>query len=488
MRDKAAAFSNATEALLQLDVPNVLPKLREADVFVRRFILGGSHSVVTYPPLNALQELGPRDTIHPIYYGDEASLYVHISFCETMCTFCHYDVKHYRGKSHSPPGRVQAVERYLSALKVEMKDWAYELQGSETVINSIYIGGGTPLVLEKDQLIDLLQTIRAEFNVREGAEICVEASPLTITAEGGLEKLQTLKQHGVTRLSFGIQSFDDEVLKRAARGYKRETAIRACELADLVFDNWNLDLIQSLYKGTPDEVWENLQVLRQVRPPHLTWYHGRYAKRPQGDWYRDIDKQVDFEGEHDTLIGRMLLWEELAAMGYRQIDGNRFVLDERYTDPFKKVRTSVSSNLLGLGASSYSHVDMRPHPRWFTVPEGVFFRNTSGANDYVTRIESGDGAVGSALALGWNEYLAASYVVSLRTGRLDSENHEWAHPEMVAHYAELERHFVELGLLERCQICSEPAIRLTRLGQLLEDEVLSLFYSRRVQELLREAD
>lgn len=486
MRDKTAAFTNATEVLSQLGVPNILPKLREADVFVRRFILGGSHSVVTYPPLNALQQLGPRDTTHPIHYGDESSLYVHIAFCETMCTFCHYDVKNYRGKKHSPPSRVQAVERYLNALKAEMKDWGFELQGSETVINSIYIGGGTPLVLEKDQLIDLLQSIRAEFNVREGAEICVEASPLTITAEGGLDKLQALKEHGVTRLSFGVQSFDDEVLRRAARGYKRETAIRACELVGQVFDNWNLDLIQSLYKGTPDEVWENLQVLRQVRPPHLTWYHGRYANRPQGDWYRNIEKQVDFEGEQETLIGRMLLWEELADMGYYQIDGNRFVLDARYADPFKKVRTSVNSNLLGLGASSYSHVDMRPHPRCFSVPEGVFFRNISGANDYVARIESGDGAIGSALALDRNEYLAASYVVGLRTGRLDSENHEWAHPGMITHYAELEHRFVELGLLEPCQIGSEPAVRLTRLGQLLEDEVLSMFYSQGVQELLNE--
>ena len=374
--------------------------------------------MVTYPPLNALQKLEPRDTIHPIYFGDEASLYVHIAFCETMCTFCHYAVKHYRGKEHSPPSRTDAVERYLNAHKIEMKDWAFELQSSETVINSIYIGGGTPLVLEREQLIDLLQTIRSEFNVRADAEICVEASPLTITAEGGLEKLRALKQHGATRLSFGVQSFDDEVLRRAARGYKRETAILACKLAGQV-------------------------------------------------------------------------WEELADMGYHQIDGNRFVLDERYTDPFKKVRTSVNSNLLGVGASSYSHVDMRPHPRWFTVPEGVFFRNTPDINDDVARIESGDGAVGSALALGWNEYLAASYVVGLRTGRLEAENQEWASPELIAHYAELERQFLDLGLLETFDAGQvhypQRGLRLSRLGQLLEDEVLSMFYSLDVQELLSEA-
>lgn len=487
MRDETAAFSNAAEALSQLGVPGVLPKLREADVFVRRLILGGSHSVVTYPPLHALQKLDSSDSIHPIYYGEETSLYVHIAFCETMCTFCHYAVKTYRGKGHGPPSRYEQVERYLRALKIEMKDWSFELKGSDTVINSIYIGGGTPLVLEREQLIDLLNTLRAEFNVREDAEICVEASPLTITAPGGLEKLQALKAHGVTRLSFGVQSFNDEVLRRAARGYKRETAIRACELAGQVFDNWNLDLIQSLSKGNPEEVWENILALREVRPPHLTWYHGRFANRPQGDWLRNIEKRADFEDEQQTLLGRMLIWEELAAMGYRQIDGNRFVLDERYVDPFKKIRTSVSSNLLGLGASSYSHVDMRPHPRWFDVPEGVFFRNTPDINEYVSRMENGDGAVASALALSWSEYLAASYVVGLRTGRIDSQKHPYAHPEIVAHYVALEGKFLELGLLEHCMLGGEPGIRLSRLGQLLEDEVLSMFYSPFVRELLSEA-
>ncbi|MES2749433.1 MAG: radical SAM protein [Patescibacteria group bacterium] len=484
MRDKTAAISKATDALLQLGIPDVLPKLREAEVFVKRFILGGSHSVVTYPPLNALQKVKTGDAINDFSYHGESSLYVHIAFCETLCTFCHYAVKTYRGKNHSSTSRTEQVERYLQSLKVEIQEWGSQLRSSETVINSIYIGGGTPLILESNQLVAIINTIRREFHIKEDVEICMEASPLTITAPGGYEKLQILKKHGVTRISFGIQSFDDEVLKRAARGYKQDTAILACELVGQVFDNWNLDLIQSLYKGTLDEVWQNLNILRIVRPPQLTWYHGRFAKRPQGEWYKNPDKKGDFEGEYDTLVGRMLLWQELTDMGYRQVDGNRFVLDDRHAMTFNKILTSTDSNLLGVGASSYSHVSVKSNSKDSNVYEGVLFRNTPDINAYIEHMENGGKTIDSALKLDQNEYLARSYVIGMRKGKLAFQSFEGAAHESVSHYQKLEMKFLELGLLNRYQLGIESGIRLSTLGLLFEDEVLSMFYSPKITKYL----
>ncbi|MEO6536807.1 MAG: radical SAM protein [Candidatus Paceibacterota bacterium] len=488
MRDKIEAFDNAKAVLSQLGLPGSLPVLREeAGIYMQRTILGGSHSVVTYPPLNALQELGPRDHIYPIHYGDKTNLYVHIAFCETTCTFCHYVVRNYRGTNHSPASRIQGVARYLDALKMEIKDWSEELKASDTAISSIYIGGGTPLILDTSQLTDLIETITSHFNVVPDAEICIEGSPLTITAKDGLEKLQTLKQIGVTRLSFGVQSFDNDVLKASARGYSRETAFAACDIASKVFDNWNLDLIQSLFKGRPDEVWDNIVALRELRPPHITWYHGRFANTPQGKWLRNIDRADGFEGEQATLLGRMLIWEELIANGYHQVDGNRFVRDLRFIDPFKKSRTSVSSNLLGLGASAYSHVDMRSYPRCFEVPDGLFFRNSTNIDEYVARIEAGNSTVTSGLALDELEYRAASYVIGLRTGRVEPELLEFEqspNTEDVAYYQRLAEKMLGYGLLECNYGGNQPVLKLSRLGMLFEDEILSTFYSPWVLEKL----
>ncbi|MEK7639237.1 MAG: radical SAM protein [Patescibacteria group bacterium] len=484
MMGKTNAFQGAFEALSQLGIPGRLSDLHDAGISIQRTILGGSHSVVTYPPLNSLQKLEPNDDIHPIYFGESTSLYIHIAFCETKCSFCHYAVRNYRGKSSSPPSRAEMVNDYLTALAAEIDDWSVQLNGEETTINSIYIGGGTPLILETGQLISLLEHVQQKFSVLPNAEICVEGSPLTITAVDGPTKLKALKAHGVTRLSFGGQSFDDEVLRRAARGYKQDVLVQACETVSRYFDNWNLDLIQSLYKGNKDEVWHNLQMLEKLRPPHITWYHGRFASRPQGAWLNDAQKSIDFETEEETLFGRMLLWQQLTEMGYSQVDGNRFVQSEQYIDPFKKIRTSVSNNLLGLGASAYSHVDMRPYPRWFTVPEGVFFRNVTDIGEYMRRMQTGQDAVGSALALNYNEYLAAAHATSLRTGILLSEVGEFSSTNQAKHYRNLRSKLLSLGLLERFRDGSKNGIRLSTLGQLYEDEVLSSFYSPTVQELL----
>src|SRR5262249_21148944 len=139
------------------------------------------------------------------------------------------------------------VTRYLDALKQELKFWGEKLAESATVVSSIYIGGGTPLVLEQEALQGLINMIKEEYDVVPGAEVCLEGSPLTITAPGGEDKLRLLKEQGVTRLSFGVQSFDDAVLKYAARAYKRDLPIRASLIVSQIFENWNLDLIQGLY-------------------------------------------------------------------------------------------------------------------------------------------------------------------------------------------------------------------------------------------------
>jgi len=483
----SVAFSNASEALSQLGIPDILPTLHQAGVAIKRSILGGSHSVVTYPPLNALSKVEDSSALSSIIrYGAQTSLYIHIAFCETECTFCHYAVRKYRGQEKSSQKKTDDVVRYLSALEKEIESWGRKLHESGTTISSVYIGGGTPLILETEQLRSLLAKICEEFTLVSGIEICVEGSPLTILAPGGHEKLQALKLAGVTRFSFGVQSFNNEVLKRAARGYKRAQAYQACMIVNSVFENWNLDLIQSLYMGTPEEVWENLEILRLVRPPHITWYHGRFAARPQGDWLSVEGKREHFEGELSTLLGRMLIWRTLVdEMGYHQVDGNRFVRDPEFEDPFKKTRTSVGNDLLGLGASSYSHVDERTGQDPFFA--GWFFRNHTDIAAYVEAMESGRIPIGTCMPFTPAEHLAASYVIGLRTGRTETEYDRKVaieEPTLAAHYRTLVGGLEALGLLERFQDGSNDVLHLTLLGRLFEDEILSAFYSPDVLQAL----
>jgi len=485
MKSKTAAFAEAYSSLHRLGIPDILPTLHAAGVSISRTVLGGSHSVAVYPPIDSLTPLNPLGIVNTVNCGSEASLYVHIAFCETRCTFCHYAVAHYAGRGKRSETDDDEVTRYLDALKRELVFWGAKLARSATGISSIYIGGGTPLILEQEALHDLISTIRDEYNILPGAEVCIEGSPLTITAPGGEDKLRFLKEQGVTRLSFGVQSFDDAVLKYAARGYKRDLPISASLIANQVFENWNLDLIQGLYKGSPAETWENLKVIAEIRPPHLTWYHGRFAARPQGDWYKIESKHACFEDELATLLGRMLIWQELSALGYHQSDGNRFMLKRQYIDPFKKIRTSASSNLLGVGAASYSHISTK------AINEdcrGYVFRNESNIRSYVDCVLAGNIPIASGRIIDEEELLATSYATGLRNGRIEDEDLRSIRrkkTELSLHYEKLVKRLSDIGILEPyTNDDRKTGLRISKLGKLFEDETLALFFSPAVKRTL----
>lgn len=485
MKSKTAAFNEAYASLRRLGVPDILPTLNAAGISISRTVLGGSHSVAIYPPIDSLTPLNPLNVVNTIDCSSEASLYVHIAFCETRCTFCHYAVAHYAGKGKSSQTDDGEVAHYLDALKQELRFWGARLASSATAISSIYIGGGTPLILEQDALHNIITTIQNEYNILPGAEVCIEGSPLTITAPGGEDKLRFLKEQGVTRLSFGVQSFDDTVLKYAARGYRRDLPIRASLIANQVFENWNIDLIQGLYKGSPDETWENLNVIAELRPPHLTWYHGRFADRPQGDWYKTESKHPCFEDEFATLLGRMLIWQEMAALGYHLSDGNRYMLEQQYIDPFKKIRTSASSNLLGVGAASYSHIGTKAATE---DCRGYVFRNEPNIRSYVDGVLTGNIPITAGRVINEEELLATSYATGLRNGRIedpDLRSIQRKKTELSSYYENLVKQLGEIGILEPyTNDHGETGLRISELGRLFEDETLALFFSPAVKETL----
>lgn len=481
---RTAAFDEAYSSLRRLGLPAVLPALHAAGIGISRAVLGGSHSVAIYPPIDSLTALDARSVAGTVEWGEETSLYVHIAFCETRCTFCHYAVDHYTGGAKGPAAD-DKVARYMAALKRELVVWGAKLAQSGTAVSSLYIGGGTPLVLEEAVLGDLIRTIRDEYDLLSDAELCIEGSSLTITAPGGRDKLRFLKEQGITRLSFGVQSFDDTVLKYAARGYNRDIAIRACSIASQVFENWNLDLIQGLYKGSPAEVWDNLTVLAEVRRAHLTWYHGRFADRPQGHWYKMKSKHADFEDEYATLLGRMLIWQEMAALGYDRTDGNRFVRSTRYVDPFKKVRTSASKHLLGVGAASYSRAATHPAK---ARCRGYVLRNEANIRAYVTSVLAGNMPIATGRAIDNEELLATSYATGLRTGRVEDEDLHSIRiecPQLSRYYDTLVDELSDAGVLEAYRDAhGEAGLRLCELGRLFEDETLALFFSPAVRSAL----
>ena len=431
------------------------------------------NSVVTYPPLDSLADIDPLPVIESIK-NSPVHLYFHIPFCETRCTFCHYVVDLYPGKERATINQQAAVDYYLQLLRKEITFYSQLFQQRNIQVDSVYIGGGTPTILSCTQLENLVTNIKDSFQYSNNFPFCIEASPLTITAFDGIEKLKLLVSHGIKRLSFGIQSFNNDVLKIAGRGYTKSTAIEACKLAQQYFTNWNIDLIQSLSQSSMAEIQENLAIIKELKPPHITWYNGRFSeKRPQGKMRQDKDWQKSFPQEREILDGRAFIWQELLKTGYNQIDGNRFVSNKKFIDSFKKVRTSIQADLIGLGVSAYSHTQQ------------YFFRNEMSIKEYAKQIEAKGHAIATGKKFSDEEKIAASYVIGLRTIWQKDKVYQQLtkkkqNQSIINHYKTLVDQLVGNGILEY----GKNSLRLTQLGRLYEDEVLAMFYSRTVKRIL----
>ena len=189
------------------------------------------------------------------------SLYVSIPFCPTRCNYCSF-------VSQTVEKAKKLIEQYLPLLLSEIRCTA-QLAGELNLrLESVYIGGGTPTTLTAGQLDLLLSEIEADFDLSGISEFTVEAGrPDTVTAE----KLTTLKNYCVTRISINPQTFSDSVLETIGRRHTAQQTVDAFRLArQLGFDNINMDLIAGLTSDTPESFENTIKAVRRLDPESVT--------------------------------------------------------------------------------------------------------------------------------------------------------------------------------------------------------------------------
>lgn len=181
-------------------------------------------------------------------------LYIHIPFCRKRCYYCDFV---------STSGKDNLIDEYIGALRVEA-----QLYGRRHV-DTVYIGGGTPSMLDAGQIKQLFNVIREGFDVDAAPEITFEANPDTITRE----KLDVLKNCGVTRLSLGFQSTDEKVLRLLGRVHTfREAAASFNKARDAGFNNISVDLIFGVPHQTTGQWKEDLENVSCLDPEHISVY------------------------------------------------------------------------------------------------------------------------------------------------------------------------------------------------------------------------
>jgi oxygen-independent coproporphyrinogen-3 oxidase len=186
---------------------------------------------------------------------------VHLPWCIRRCPYCDFN-------SHAVPDGDEVPERrYLDALRADLEAALPQVWGR--TVQTIFIGGGTPSLFSPEAIDALLTTLRTLLPVAPGAEITMEANPGTFEAA----RFRAFRAAGVTRLSIGVQSFDDDALRRIGRVHDAAQARRAIETAAAHFESWNLDLMYALPGQSIDALRADLREALSFSPPHLSYYH-----------------------------------------------------------------------------------------------------------------------------------------------------------------------------------------------------------------------
>lgn len=180
------------------------------------------------------------------------SIYIHIPFCNNICTYCDFCKIIYNKKY---------INNYLDSLEKEIKT-----RYKDEFINTIYIGGGTPSSLEDDELIRLMNIIKI-FKLNNDYEFTIECNIESITEN----KLRIMKEYGINRISIGVQSFDDKIIKLLGRRHNKKDVYNKIEIVKKYFDNINIDLIYAAYSDI-NILKNDIKCFLELNIPHISTY------------------------------------------------------------------------------------------------------------------------------------------------------------------------------------------------------------------------
>lgn len=188
----------------------------------------------------------------------ELGFYLHIPFCKSKCIYCDFN---------SFAQKDDCIEPYIKAVKKEIEEYAK--QNKDVLIKTIYIGGGTPSYIKEKYIKEIIETIRSNFEIIPNAEITIEINPGTVNRR----KLNTYYKSGINRLSIGLQSTNDKLLKQLGRVHDFEDFLETVRLANTIgFSNINADCMIGLPNQTIYDVEETLNVLINLRLTHISVY------------------------------------------------------------------------------------------------------------------------------------------------------------------------------------------------------------------------
>ena len=358
-------------------------------------------------------------------------IYIHIPFCVRKCKYCDF---------LSGPAAKEVQKDYVEKLLEEIDQWKDLLKQRKT--ETIFFGGGTPSVIDEEDIRKILEKIKGYGNVSENAEISIEANPGTVTKE----KLQVWKSAGINRISFGLQSADNEELKSLGRIHTWEEFLENYSLARACgFENINVDLMSALPGQTKESWMHTLKCVTDLEPEHISAYSLIIEEgTPFFDLYEDHPELLPSEEEE-----RQMYYDTknfLAPKGYERYEISNYAKAGYECRHNLSYWERIDYLGVGLGAAS--------------LLGNIRKSNQTDLSEYLKRNFAGEEEILTEIAA-IEEY----FFLGLRK----IEGVDWTMYR--AQYEEIVEQLVKKGLLEK----EGKFIKLTELGLDVSNQVMAEF-------------
>ena len=416
----------------------------------------GNYFVANYPPFSYWQEDQISEAHsalgRPPQPGTPLGLYLHIPFCRKRCHFCYFRV-------YTDKDSIQ-IKAYLDAALRELELYAALpfMGGRKT--NFIYFGGGTPSYLSSDQLKTLTQGMKALLPWDEAEEITFECEPGTLTEH----KLEVIRSVGVTRLSLGVENFDDHILEVNGRAHRSKEIGQAYAYArSLGFPQINIDLIAGMVEETEMNWHACVRQAIGLRPDSITIYQMEIP------YNTTIYQEMKAQGRLAAPVADWATKRAWVKYAFAELEQAGYTVGSAYTavaDPARtrflyRDRLWAGADLLGLGVASFSHVG------------GTHFQNLPDFDPYVAKLNAERLPLWRALTPSADERLIREWILQLKLGQVRiSYFQEKFGADVLARFAAPLRNLQEQGFLT----LAGDEVRLSRDGLLQVDRLLHEFF------------
>jgi oxygen-independent coproporphyrinogen III oxidase len=368
-------------------------------------------------------------------------LYIHIPFCSSICNYCNFN-----------RGLLDAAlkTRYVDALECEIRS-----AGRGEAADTIFFGGGTPSLLDPAEIERLIVACRESFSMAPDSEITLETNPETSSRA----RMDGFRAAGVTRISFGVQSFRDDELKRLGRIHSAARAREAVsEAREAGFGNISLDLMMWLPQQTQAHWHESVDAVIEVSPDHLSLY--LLELYPNAPLKEDMARS-GWSLAPDDDAAEMYLWslDRLDRAGYEQYEISNVA--RRGFESRHNLKYWQDGEWLGFGCGAHS------------TRRGARSKNVAATDGYISRLQAGLSAVADVRKLSREAQLEEALFTGLRLTEgldLDAVGKRY-NTDVWGRYAQPLQPSLDAGLAVR----EGSRLRLSRPGMLLANEILSLF-------------